>query len=396
MWDTAKLTSMPDKRMKRCMIQEVNCFLKMQEKSYPNSYPISTLFAEDFLVNHSLSQEQDGDLTTFVEHCFSRLQELLPLKDLSFYSLRTSKDFLVMTKARRLKQSSLHWMDWGMMSHGRCLTAKILKFPNPEIVCTLSDVLEKSVAEKYFLLRRQVQKLLYKGNFTQGVRVYSADGTSITLTSEAGGVGGKTGLYLIEGNGLPIISKTKDGYQIAFPGDSIDTAFAEQNSRRDRVGSQIAHTLTTSSTQACYCVDMNPDPKFTEIARCITTRQDSGIGTHKGEHSGVFVEEIQPLDMDDPEKFALIFFDENGDYHIGRIRKLTPRECWRLQGFKDWQFDKVAATGMSDSKLYRMAGNAVTVDVVMAVGRVIKNIWERDVSKNGLPNQQNSDRTLCG
>ena len=82
-------------------------------------------------------------------------------------------------------------------------------------------------------------------------------------------------------------------------------------------------------------MDMNPDPKFTEIARCITTRQDSGIGTHKGEHSGVFVEEIQPLDMDNPEKFALIFFDENGDYHIGRIRKLTPRECWRMQGFKD-------------------------------------------------------------
>ena len=101
-----------------------------------------------------------------------------------------------------MKQSSLHWMDWGMMSHGRCLTAKILKFPNPEIVCTLSDVLEKNVAEKYFLLRRQVQKLLYKGNFTQGMKVYSADGTSITLTSEAGGVGGKTGLHLIEGNGL--------------------------------------------------------------------------------------------------------------------------------------------------------------------------------------------------
>ena len=85
-----------------------------------------------------------------------------------------------MTKAGRLKQSSLHWMDWGIVSHGRCLTAKILKFPNPEIVCTLSDVLEKSVEEKYFLLRRQVQKLLYKGNFTQGVRVYSADGTAMT------------------------------------------------------------------------------------------------------------------------------------------------------------------------------------------------------------------------
>ena len=102
------------------------------------------------------------------------------------------------------------------------------------------------------------------------------------------------------------------------------------------------------------------------------------------------------MDMDDPEKFALIFFDENEDYHIGRIRKLTPRECWRLQGFKDWQFDKVAETGMSDSKLYRMAGNAVTVDVVMAVGRIIKNIWEKDVLKNGLSNRQDGDRILYG
>ena len=90
--------------------------------------------------------------------------------------------------------------------------------------------------------------------------MYSAQGVSITLTSEAGGIGGKSGLYLIEGNGLPIISKSKDGYQIAFPGDSIDTAYAGQNSRRGRVGHGVSHTLTTSSTQAFYFVDMNLNP----------------------------------------------------------------------------------------------------------------------------------------
>ena len=95
MWDTVKLTSMPDKRMKLCIIRKVNCFFKMQPKSYPNSYPISTLFAEDSHVKAFQSQEQDGDLTTLVEHYFSRLQGLLPLKDLSFYSLRMSKDFLM-------------------------------------------------------------------------------------------------------------------------------------------------------------------------------------------------------------------------------------------------------------------------------------------------------------
>lgn len=124
-------------------------------------------------------------------------------------------------------------------------------------------------------------------------------------------------------------------------------------------------------------MDMNPDPKITELARCITTRQDSGISKHKGEHSAVFVECFYPIDLNDEEKFAVIFFDENGDYHIGRIRKLTPRECWRLQGFTDKQFDKAAAAGLSDSKLYKMAGNAVTVPVISAVGQIIKKVDER-------------------
>ena len=63
----------------------------------------------------------------------------------------------------------------------------------------------------------------------EGDRIYSSEGTSITLTSNAGGFGGRTGLYSIEEFGLPIKVNTKDGYQIAYPGDSIDTAFLGQN-----------------------------------------------------------------------------------------------------------------------------------------------------------------------
>ena len=120
---------------------------------------------------------------------------------------------------------------------------------------------------------------------------------------------------------MPIKSKTKDGYQVAYPGDSIDTAFSGQNSRRGRVGNQVAHTLTTSATQAYYFIDLNPDPKLTEIARCITARHDSGISNRKAEHSGVFVES---MNIADDEKFAFAFVDPNGEVHIGRIRKLTP------------------------------------------------------------------------
>ena len=51
----------------------------------------------------------------------------------------------------------------------------------------------------------------------EGDRIYSSEGTSITLTSNAGGFGGRTGLYSIEKLGLPIKVNTKDGYQIAIP-----------------------------------------------------------------------------------------------------------------------------------------------------------------------------------
>lgn len=58
----------------------------------------------------------------------------------------------------------------------------------------------------------------------QGKRLYSSDGVGVTLTSGTGGFGGKTGIYLIEDFGLRIKVKTKKGFQIAQPGDTIDTA----------------------------------------------------------------------------------------------------------------------------------------------------------------------------
>ena len=57
-----------------------------------------------------------------------------------------------------------------------------------------------------------------------------------------------------------------------------------------------------------------------------------------------------------------------------RIRRLTPREVWRLQGFPDEYFDKAKAAGISDSQLYKMAGNAVTVNVARAIGLKLKEI----------------------
>lgn len=52
----------------------------------------------------------------------------------------------------------------------------------------------------------------------------------------------------------------------------------------------------------------------------------------------------------------------------GKVRKLTPRECWRLQGFPDWAFDKAQEVN-SNSQLYKQAGNSVTVNVIAAIAK---------------------------
>ena len=105
---------------------------------------------------------------------------------------------------------------------------------------------------------------IFPGN--EGDRIYSSEGESVTLTCNAGGFGGRSGLYSIEEFAIPIKVKTKSGYQIAYPGDSIDIGYSGTNTRRGRVGHEVAHTLTTSSTQAYYFIDMNADPKMTEVA----------------------------------------------------------------------------------------------------------------------------------
>ena len=236
----------------------------------------------------------------------------------------------------------------------------------------------------------------------QGDRVYDQDGLSCTLTSNGGGFAGNTGLYSV--GQLPIKSLTKSGYQIAEPGDSIDLAYPNLNTRRGRVGKQIAHTITPNITQGVYFIDMNQDPKITEIARCITARQDAGISKRKGEHSGVIeiAKEIGPRAIISPERetvrqqgrrikgpdepmFALTTQDRHGvvdyDPECDIIRKLMPLECWRLQGFTDEQFYKAQATGLSDARLYKMAGNAVSVPVITALGEIIKRVHENSLKE---------------
>ena len=174
----------------------------------------------------------------------------------------------------------------------------------------------------------------------QGERIYSTEGVSCTLAAQAGGFGGRTGLYC---TGVPIKENTKKGYKMAYPGDSVDLAYPTLNTRRGRVGRKIAHTITTGSSQGTLCcVDLNEEPALTDYARCLTAKQNGGIRNHKREASGV--------------------------WDGCRIRRLTPRECLRLQGWTDERIDLVLPL-QSDAQLYKQAGNGVTVNVVEAIGK---------------------------
>lgn len=104
---------------------------------------------------------------------------------------------------------------------------------------------------------------------------------------------------------LQIREATKKGYQEAQEGDYVNLQFPNSSTRRGRVGKQVANTLLANDAQ------------------------------------GVVTEKL-------------------------RIRRLTPKECWRLMGFDDEAFEKAKQVN-SDTQLYKQAGNSIVVDVLEAI-----------------------------
>ncbi|MGO0077509.1 DNA (cytosine-5-)-methyltransferase [Streptococcus suis] len=142
-----------------------------------------------------------------------------------------------------------------------------------------------------------------------------------------------------ENNLLAIKEATTKGYSEATVGDSINLSHPNSATRRGRVGKQMANTLLTGEEQGVVVYDFYNRKTKDEVG----TLTASG---HQGNtKAGTF-----------------------GILDGIRIRKLTPRECWRLQGFPDWAFDKAQAVN-SNSQLYKQAGNSVTVNVIEAIAK---------------------------
>ena len=159
----------------------------------------------------------------------------------------------------------------------------------------------------------------------------------------------------------------------------------------------IACTQDTSRQSGLYFVDLTKgDPKITANARCLHTRQDGSLTNFKGQNSGVlYIKEATKKgykEAHEGDSIDLGFAGSNTRRgrvgkdvahtlqtsciqgivaRSGRVRRLMPRECFRLQGFSEDQIDKILAIN-SDAQAYKQAGNSVTVTVIEAMGRRIR------------------------
>ena len=204
---------------------------------------------------------------------------------------------------------------------------------------------------------------------------------------------------------LKVSSATKKGYEIATEGDSINLSAPTSKTRRGRVGKGIANTLDTHCDQGVIQLNTSLESGGKQPYQQNRVYDDSGIApalmkdksdliiTKKEkkynygnksineilEKENLSEDKIKALDLynkkaqDDSPTLLEPHHNSLRLYERGNIRRLTPIECERLQGFPD-NWTKYGTQGeISDSQRYKMCGNAVTVDVVKAVAEKIKS-----------------------
>lgn len=154
---------------------------------------------------------------------------------------------------------------------------------------------------------------------TQGRSVFDKEGISPTLIS--GMSHGNTVPYVTEEKSIKIRQATEQGYTLCEIGGAADLDYPTSQTRRGRVieNGKICPTLTTENI-----------PNVIELGN---------------------------------DKFYNFIYKFQNEWWLIRIRKLTPRECWRLMGFYDEDFDKAEKVN-SNTQLYKQAGNSIVVNVL--------------------------------
>lgn len=177
----------------------------------------------------------------------------------------------------------------------------------------------------------------YINQDTQSSKVISEDGVFQTLCA---GTHGYANGY------VKVKEATKKGFTYAELGDTINLDHPNSTTRRGRVGHQIAQTLTTSCNQAVVV-----PPKIVV----------AGSLEHYGND--------QMNRVYDPNGIAPTIISGSGGREKkildnSRIRRLTPLECFRLMGFDDVDHETLSRNKVSNTQIYKQAGNSIVVDVL--------------------------------
>ena len=276
----------------------------------------------------------------------------------------------------------------------------------------LGDMLESNVDEKYYIstammnyfmgVNQKPSKFPRKERFLSNINRKNQD-VANSITTAPG--------QRPTDNFIKVRSANKRGYDLGQVGDSVNLQYPKSTTRRGRVGHGVAQTLQTSDSMGVitepFCVasrgrgennEQHLEPRDDGMTNTITTVQKDNYvaepnlktqlcnslienGVVKGgeiiNHSYTNSEQRDTLDKyiettngvtpTLTTRPDILGYVESAPV---RIRKLTPKECWRLQGFDDESFDRAAKVN-SNAQLYKQAGNSICVSVLE---NVLKNL----------------------
>ncbi len=251
--------------------------------------------------------------------------------------------------------------DYGIpQTRNRCFMVSILgdynyTFPKPiPLKLKLKDLLEDNVDEKYYLSDKMLEYCLgvnqKESDFPRGERFLQSlsqtndKNLATTITTNAGN--------RPTDNFIKIKNATKKGYLEAKEGDGIDLCQPNSETRRGRVQKEKTPTITTMGGGHLGVI-VSDKPKVL-----------GGIGEKDSNNNTQWKQQNRVYD----DKVAISVTTAFNPYYKDdlRIRKLTPKECFRLMGVKDEDFEKIAKS-QSDSSLYHLAGDSIVVNVLMAI-----------------------------
>lgn len=246
----------------------------------------------------------------------------------------------------------------------------------------LRQVLEPAVHEKYYVPEDKAVRL-----FNRLDKCKSSE--DIVVIGQVNGLKGYEAsrrLYATTGSAPTVTT--------GISGNSTTKIVTE--AKIERIGS-----VTPSGKGVCGQVYMD-----TGLSPTLNTNESGGVRvlTHACEIIPVLTPDRvakrqngRRCKENDDEAFTLTAQDRHGiaigEYPHYRIRKLTPLECWRLQGFTDEQFHKAKEAKVSNTQLYKQAGNAVTVNVIQAIaGKMISLL--QSATENSTEVDETSSRQV--